>query len=158
MEKQIRFPLETVLAIVVMLIMAALAVDGVFIQKLPVEALKYPLFCFFVVFATCAIEIVRSIRKQKVIGDKVETKPVHYNKKNFMIMVGLLTAYVILMWLSGFIVSSIALTVVFTLLFKIRRLVLVNIFAAIVVVVIYFVFSNALFIFLPQGLLFKLIF
>ena len=141
-----------------MFIVAAIAFDGIFIHKLPLEALKYPVFCFLIVFGTCGIEIVRSIRKQKAEEETVEAEPVHYDLKNFLIMVVMLIVYVILLWLIGFIAASIALTIVFTVLYRLNKPVLVNVIATVVIIAVFFIFGKVLYIFLPQGLLFKLIF
>lgn len=158
MKNQKVLPFEAYISIILMLIVAAIAIDGICIQKLPAEALRYPIFCFIVLFATSAYEIIRDIRKQKQTHDPSTKKPLYHNKKSFLITVGMLVAYVILMWLFGFIVSSIALTVAFTWYYKTRNLVRTNIVAALVIIGIYFVFSYALYIFLPKGLLFNLIF
>ncbi len=158
MEKSNRLPFEAILSIVIMLIMASMAFDGIFVQGLPMKALKYPLFCFAVVFVTSSIEIVRAVRKQKTMGVGEQAKPVHHNLRNYGITTAMLVAYVILMWIFGFIISSVMLTVAFTWYFKVNRLVVVNTAAAVVLIIIYYVFSNALYIFLPKGLLYKLIF
>lgn len=158
MEKKKSLPFDAILAIVMMGIMAALAIDGIFIHKLSVEAMKYPLFCFAIVGVACLIEIGRSLQNQKVAGEQAKAKPLYYNKKNFFITVGMLGVYVIVMWLFGFIVASVAMSMAFTWFYKIRKWVLVNVVTALVVVAIYFIFSNSLYIFLPKGLLFNLIF
>nr|WP_321305762.1 tripartite tricarboxylate transporter TctB family protein [uncultured Sphaerochaeta sp.] len=157
-ERRKRLPFEAVLALFMMLLVAAIVIDGFFIHELPMKALKYPIFCFSVFFATCVIEIIRSVRKQKTLGEKVEAKPIHHNLRNFSITVGLIVAYVIVMWLFGFIVSSIAITVGFTAIYRVQKNTIVNVVAAVVIITVYFVFSNVLYIFLPEGLLFKMIF
>jgi hypothetical protein len=122
------------------------------------KALKYPIFCFSVFFTTCIIEVIRSVRKQRRLGENADVKPVHYNKRSFIVTVGMIIGYVVLMWLFGFIVSSIALTIGFTWLYKVRKSVVVNVIAAVIIVIVYLLFSNALFIFLPKGLLFEMLF
>lgn len=158
MEKKKTLPFEATLAIVMMVIVGAIAANGIFMQKLPFEALRYPIFCFIVFFTTCGIEIIRGIRKRKAMGDEYVEKSVYHNRKNYFITVGMLIVYVVLMWLFGFIISSIALTIAFTWYYQIHKVVVVNVVAAAVIISIYFVFSNALYIFLPKGLLFRSLF
>lgn len=156
MDNRKKLPFDVIMAIVMMSIVTAIAIDGFFIQKLPMEALKYPCFCFVIFYGACIVEIINAFCKnEKNNGEKTR---IHTNFKNFYITFGLLVAYVLLMYLFGFILSSIAMTVAFTLIFKVRKPVLINAGAAVVIVAIYFIFSRVLFIFLPKGLLAALVF
>ena len=85
-------------------------------------------------------------------------KVVHKNMKNFLIAVGMFSIYALLMWLFGFIVASIVLTFAFLYVFKSKKILWVGLGASIVIVAIYFSFAKILYIFLPKGVLFNLIF
>lgn len=156
MDNRRKLPFDVVMAIVMMVIVTAIAIDGFWIQKLPMEALKYPIFCFVVFYCACVIEIINAFRKKEKKNG--EENKIHNNLKNFYITFGLLVAYVLLMYLFGFILSSIAMTVAFTLIFKVKKPLLINIGAALVIIALYFIFSRVLFIFLPKGLITTLIF
>ena len=153
MEKR-RLSIDGIMAIVIFVITALIAIDGFFVHRLSVEALKYPIFCMSVIAIAAVFEVCKSIRSQ----DEKKTKSVYVNKKNFMITAGLFLGYIILMWIFGFIVSSIAVTIAFTLIYKVRRPAAVNICAAIIIIAIYYSFRNLLYIFLPEGMLFDLLF
>ena len=150
MESQRHFSFSAVMAAIVMAIGLAIIVDGVCVQHLPLEALKYPLFCVMVLCLACVVEIIRGITPASKTKETI-----HKNFKNFLITVGMLAAYAVLMWLVGFIFSSIAITLAFTLTFHIRKPIPVNVGAAAVIIAMYFAFSKFLFIFLPKGLLFQ---
>ncbi len=155
MEKKRHIPFEAIMSFVMMIISGAIITDGMFIHKLSWDAIQYPLVCCLVVFAMAMIEIVKSLAGQK---KKEKTESIYHNRKNFFLVAGMLIAYVILMWLFGFMFSSIALTICFTVLFKIQKPVLINIGAGIAIIAIYFVFNKILYIFLPKGMLFNLFF
>ena len=144
---------EGVMAIVIAAIVAIICLDGILINKLPMEALRYPLVCMAIVGITAVIEVVKAIK-----GKDEKQKPVHKNAKNFLVASGLTVAYIILMWLFGFIVSSIALTIAFTVIYKMEKPVAINIGAAVVIIAVYFIFSRLLYIFLPEGLFFEWLF
>ena len=155
MKEKKGIPFEAVMAAVIIVIILAMAVDGFLIQKMPMEAAKYPIFVFAVAIAAGVAEIVRCFRKQKTDETR---KPVFADRKNFLFIVCAIVVYMFLMWLVGFIVSTIAFTVAFTLRFRMKNLIAVNIGAAAVIVAIYFIFVKLLYIFLPAGVLFDAIF
>ncbi|MGN0907767.1 MAG: tripartite tricarboxylate transporter TctB family protein [Bullifex sp.] len=152
MEKKRTLPFDVIMALVMMAIVTAIAIDGILIQHLPKDALTYPIFCFIVFYAACLTDIWNSFRKQD------REKKVHGNIRNFYITLLMFVCYAALTYLVGFIVASIALTVAFTLYFRMKRPVIVNICAAVVIITLYFIFSRLLYIFLPTGVLFRLIF
>lgn len=147
--------LDAIIAIIILIITVAFAIDGILIQKLPFDALRYPIFCMVVIATTCGIEIFNSCKKNAKTKNKEE---VYTNKTNFLLAFAFIIAYAILMWLVGFIISSIALTIAFTLKFKIKHPVPINIGATLVIIGAYFLFSKVLYIFLPKGLLLQWIF
>ena len=148
-----RMKFEGVMAIVIAAIVAIICLDGILINKLPMEALRYPLFCAAVVMLTAAIEIVKAVR-----NGTGKQKPIHKNARNFAVAAALMVGYIILMWLFGFIVSSIALTIAFTVIYKMEKPVAINIGAAVVIIAVYLIFSRLLYIFLPEGLFFEWLF
>lgn len=148
MENKRSVPFDVIMALVLMAIVAAIAIDGIFIQHLPWDALQYPVFCFVVFYAACLIDIWNSLAKK----DRKE-KNIHSNVKNFYITLFMFLGYCILTYLIGFIIASIALTVAFTLYYKINKPLWVNLGSAVVIVVLYIVFGRVLYIFLPKGIL-----
>ena len=148
MDKKRGVPFDVVMALVLMAIVASIAIDGIFIQQLPWDALQYPIFCFTVFFVACLIDIWHSISKRSE-----NNKGVHTNIKNFYITLLMFVVYCVLTYLLGFIIASIALTIAFTLYFKVNKPIWVNIGAAIVIVALYIVFGRVLYIFLPKGII-----
>ncbi len=161
-KRKIGIPFAAVMAMVIMAMSAAIIIDGICVQKLPMNALSYPMFCAAMVFVAGFVEIVRAFRDQKAASESAETaggkKTLYVNRKNFLISVGLFAAYVVLMWLLGFVISSIAVTAAFVYVFKAKKPLLVVLCSAVVIVLLYILFNKALYIFLPKGLLFGLVF
>ena len=155
MEKK-KVSFQVIMGAVMLLITAAIVADGLVFHKLKTDALSYPLFCAMGVALCCIAEIIKGL-KSSAKGAKDE-KPVHKNMKNFLIAVGMFSIYALLMWLFGFIVASIVLTFAFLYVFKSKKILWVGLGASIVIVAIYFSFAKILYIFLPKGVLFNLIF
>lgn len=153
-----KLPIEVLFAIATIVVVGAIAVDGVFVQKLPSEALRYPYFCFLMIFLACAVEIIKGVRTSAKQENSDEREPIHHNMKNFLTAIVMFAAYIVVMWFFGFIVSSVALMVAFAWRFKMKHLLVIGIVTAIVVSAIHLVFGNVLYIFLPKGLLFDVLF
>ena len=162
MEEKKKIPFDAIMAAVMIVITWVVLGDGLFVHKLTWAALRYPVVCGGMVTLCAVIEIANAFRKQAASGSEEEgekkAKPVFTNRRNFLIMVGLMAAYVLLMWLLGFIISSVAIVVAFTLILKAKKPVWVIIGFTVVIVALYYVFRNYLYVFLPRGLLIKMIF
>ena len=157
MENKKKLPFQAIMATIMLLITLAIVADGLVFHKLPSDALSYPLFCALGVALCCLVEIFRGLKNYKKEECKA-SKPLHLNFRNFCIAVGMFAVYALLMYLIGFIAASIILTFAFLYLFKANKALWIGLGAAIVIVGIYFAFAKLLYIFLPKGLLIKLIF
>lgn len=158
MKQKKPIPLEVVMAAVIMLLVLALAADGFARQGMPIEAAKYPIFVFCVVIVSGVVEIARCLRAQSSQETGAPEKKVFENRKNFLVVSGMIIGYVIAMWLLGFMLSTIIFAVLFAWYFKLKHLIVFDIAAVIVIVGLYYCFEKLLYIFLPAGLLFEKLF
>ncbi|MEM5768779.1 MAG: tripartite tricarboxylate transporter TctB family protein [Bacillota bacterium] len=152
-----KIPFNAVMTLVVMLLVGLMAADGQFIQKLPSSATKYPFFIFSVVIVFGIVDIINSFRQQAAERGK-ERKPLFENRGNFLIITGMIIGYVLLMWLLGFVISTILFAVLFAWKFRLRHLIIFDLSAAVCIVALYVCFEKLLYIFLPTGLLFDKLF
>lgn len=150
MKKQ-GLSLDAVMALVIVLIVLLMGGYGLFVQRLPAEAVRFPLFVFGVVICAGIGEIIRSLRAEK--RREEARPPVFHDRKNFLTVCGMILGYILLMYLVGFILSTILFAAAFGWRFRFRRLVPFGIAAAAVTVLLYFCFTKLMYIHLPQGLL-----
>ena len=155
MKEKRKIPLDACMAAAVMLIAAAMAIDGFVRQKMPLDAAKYPIFVFAVIFAAGTWEIVHSLKAVKAEGYKAPK--VFENRKNFLIISGMMIGYILGIWLVGFIISTIVFSILFAWLFKFKKLVLFSIATVIVTVALYYAIVKLLYIYLPTGILIDMI-
>lgn len=157
--KKKRIPLDTVMAVVIILMILVLAGYGLLAQQLPLEAVRFPLFVFGVVVCAGAGEIFHSLRAQKREEgtEAPEPPPVFYDRKRFLLVCGMIVGYLLAMYLFGFILSTILFAVVFAWQSQFRPLVPFCAVAVAAAVGLSFCFTRLMFIHLPQGILLELI-
>lgn len=156
MKKKKTLPLDALMAIIIMLFAGALAIDGFIRQDLPADAVKYPIFVFCVIAIVGLSQVFSSLKASK--GDDYKPAKIFENKKNFIVVFGMIVSYIIVMYLLGFILSSIIFAIAVAAYFKYKHLIGFSIGAAIVFTGVYYVFVKLLYIFLPSGLLFDKLF
>lgn len=150
MEKKKKIPFEAIMTIVVLGLIAIMAVDGLAIEHMPADAAAYPIFVFAVIALAGAVELVNIFRRQKA---GKEEKSIFENRRNFLTATAMIVGYAVVMYLIGFVLSSILFTALFVGKFKMKKPLLVDMGAAAVIVAIYFCFQKLLYIFLPSGIL-----
>ena len=155
MKQKKKIPFEAIMTIVVLGLIAVMAIDGFAVEHMPADAAAYPIFVFVVIALAGVAELVNIFRRQKA---GKEEKPVFENRTNFLIATGMIIGYAVVMYLIGFILSSILFTVLFVGKFKMKKPLLVDIGAAAVIVAVYFCFEKLLYIFLPSGILLEKLF
>ena len=155
MKQKRGLPLDTVMAAVIVVMILTMAVDGFVRQKMPLDAAKYPIFVFAVILVTGIWEIVHSLKAAEAEGYK--PPKVFENRRNFLIISGMMVGYLVAMWLVGFIISTIVFAILFAWLFKFEKLVIFSIAAVIVTIVLYYCIVKLLYIFLPTGILIDMI-
>jgi len=145
--------LEAIMAAFIMFFVAAMAIDGF---DLPMDAIKYPIFIFCIVAAAGIFVIVQTIKASK----GADYKPVQpfENRKNFLVICGLIIGYIIVMYLLGYIISSIIFAILTAWYFKYEHMLAFSIGVAIASLGIYYCFVKLLYIFLPTGLLLNKLF
>lgn len=164
-EKKV-LPLDAAVAIILILIVLLLAFEGLAVQRLPKEALGFPVFVFTVIAVVGCLELLRiwkvqkadgqSMREQKIQERKAEGS-VFYNLGNFLVICSLVLGYLALMWFVGFIVSTIVFAVSFAVKFRFGHPVIFAVMTIFVTVGLYYVFKNVMYIHLPGGFLLDLI-
>lgn len=151
-EKKKGMPLDAVVVLVLMLFVLALALEGLVRQELPKEATGFPLFVFAVIFAVGCLELFRIWRGQKMDPQKTQKKVFH-NRKNFLMMCGLIVGYIVLMCLVGFIISTIVFAIVFAVKFRYKHPLVFGAAAVLVTIGLYYLFRKVMYIQLPVGYL-----
>lgn len=155
-KKKKGLPLDAVVALTLILIVLVLAFEGLAVQHLPKDAVGFPGFVFSVIAIVGCMELLRIRRSH---GDESQEPPkaVFYNRGNFLVICGLITGYVVFMFLVGFIPSTILFAAVFAVKFRYRHPVLFGAAAVLVTVGVSYIFKNVMYIHLPGGLLLDLI-
>lgn len=161
-RKKNGLPLDAVIALVLMLFVLVLAFEGLAVQKLPEEATGFPVFVFAVIFVVGCLELLRIRRGQKKEHQESQSaqntpKAVFHNRKNFLVMCGLIIGYIVFMSLVGFILATILFTVVFAVKFHYGHPAIFGVIAVFVTIGLYYIFKNVMYIQLPAGFLFDLI-
>lgn len=160
--KKKSLPLDAAVAIALIAIIVLLSFEGFVRQDMPDLAARFPLAVFGIVVLAGIAEVVRSIsaNKQKAgatTGGKEKTAEQKNHARNFAVISIMIVIYSILMYLVGFIASSILFFIVFVLFFKFKRIVLFTVCSAIGIVGVYFCFTEFMHIRLPIGELFEMI-
>ena len=159
MKKKSALPLDAGVAIAIIAIIVILLLEGFVRQDIPDLAARFPLAVFAVVIVIGIAEATRSILARKKeneglaanAGEKAALKPVFKNFKNFIIISCMIIVYSILMYLIGFIPSTIVFSIAFVLFFKFKRVVLFSLCSIVGTIAVYFCFANLMHIRLPVG-------
>lgn len=152
-----RISLDVIMAAVIILMVLVMGGYGLLAQRLPPEALRFPLFVFGVVVCAGAGEIVRSLRAQRREDAAAAPAAVFYDRGRFLLVCGMIVGYILAMYLLGFILSTVLFAAVFGWQSRFRPLGLFCGAAAVAAVGLYLCFTRLMFIHLPQGLLLELI-
>ena len=159
MKKKSALPLDAGVAIAIIAIIVILLLEGFVRQDIPDLASRFPLAVFVIVIAIGIAEATRSILARKKEnealeadpGKKAAPKPVFKNFKNFMVISCMIIVYSILMYLIGFIASTIVFSIAFVFFFKFKRVVLFSLCSIVGTVAVNFCFANLMHIRLPVG-------
>ena len=154
-KKKKGLSLDAVVALILISVILVLTFEGIAVQHLPKGAMGFPGFVFSVILIVGILELLR-IRKTQREGHETHEN-VFVNCGNFMVACGLIIGYLVLMWLVGFILSTIAFTIVFVVKFRYKHVLIFGIAAILAAVGLYYIFKNVMYIHLPDGLLFELI-
>ena len=149
--------LELIMTLLLLLIVAVIAFQGVAVEKLSSRAMQFPMFVFGMCFLFGIIEIVRNVKavnQQAKAEGEVKRKPVFVNSKNFFVILGMIVAYAALVYLIGFVAATILLGIVYGFYSKYKNKWVVVIVAVCFSVAIYLLFTKVLGTSLPTGLIF----
>ena len=119
--------------------------------------MAFPGFVFGTGILIGILDLIKSIREIKNKSD-AEKQPLFENKKNFQTICFLMLLYVVLMWLCGFIISSIVFSLLFAWKHHYKRMILFTIVMAVIILIWYLLFTKFLGVQFPAGFIFELIF
>ncbi len=151
------FTVETITTGGILVFIMILAADGIFIKKLSSSAMAFPGFVFGTGILIGILDLIKSIREIKNKSD-AEKQPLFENKKNFQTICFLMLLYVVLMWLCGFIISSMVFSLLFAWKHHYKRMILFTIVMAVIILIWYLLFTKFLGVQFPAGFIFELIF
>lgn len=152
------------MTIVLLLFIGVMAIDGFFVSRYSSSAMAFPKFVFAVAAVSGIAEIVRNIKaqkaRQKEKSGESEEEPisgVFHDKKKFFVFTAMIFAYLILMLLTGFVVSSIVFCLAYGFREKFPNPVVLVITSVVIVLLWYFLFGSVLNVRLPAGMLAKIV-
>ena len=168
---------ELVVMVFILLVCLLLFIDGKFVRPISSDAMRFPGVIMIAIVILSAIEAVKDYRKYKAssqeeseeaeaiepdAAEPAEAKPakknlLFSNPRNFLIFLAMTAAYILLIYVFGFLLSSIAFCICFGLIFKFKRKVPLVISSILVSTLLYVTFNTFLKIDLPNGLLLDLI-
>lgn len=160
--------LELIMTMVLMAIIGILAIQGVFVEHLSQRSMTFPTFVFSIVAILGVVEITRNVLKTRK-KLKTETAPAAKpepeineetgevcNPRANLIEIIILTAvYCVLLWLVGFVVSSVALVITYGLRRKYKKPWVIVVAGIAIILVWYFLFTRLLGVSIFPGILLK---
>ncbi len=149
--------IELIMTLVILLIVAVIAFQGMVVEKLSEKALQFPFFVFGMCFVFGTVEIIRNVRdvrKKEKAGQDVTRKPVISDPRKFFTILGMIAVYAVLVYVLGFVAASIILSVVYGLYSGYKKKWVVVVVAICFSFALYLLFTKVLGTSLPRGLIF----
>lgn len=113
------FNIELIMTLVILIFIGVLAFQGTVVEDLSDKAMRFPSFVFSVGGILGVAEIIRNVRSVQAAekkGQAAKRKPVFKDWKNFTQFVLMTLAYLVLLYLLGFVIASIIMVISYGLL------------------------------------------
>lgn len=113
------FNIELIMTLVILLFIGVLAFQGIVVDDLSDKAMNFPSFVFGVGGILGVAEIIRNVKAVQAVEKRSEVskrKSVFKNKKNFVQFALMTLAYLVLLYLLGFVIASIIMVISYGLI------------------------------------------